>query len=660
MSYYNPQQYISIPHFDSPMKSDNFRTFSAMQEAWNRYQQEKRLEELHPLQVENYGLRNRNLTLDNELQEKLNPLKVKSEELLNVLRDKQNTKTQQEIDFDAENNPLLLENNRLKNIGQGIDNQYGNLKNANQRIQNEQAQWGFNNLQNEYEAIKRALGGKSAAERQAELLEQEAQARIETENANRDWYNSEKDKNMMALRAGNSTSPRPNIQQTNDGKFIDPSTGDEYERKLNPNTLDFEYIWKKPTDLSKPVSPEKKYSDRTLSQQQLKNISSLSPEEFLALPEDVLKSYAQSMLSIMNTNSKFRDDVLHNRVDSAQNKYLRETLADEYNQDKAYTLYPDGAGSFLKIPVTYDKESEEGKFYEEYKKKHPIFTDMDKMLADTKYLEKEHFNSQLNNVGFYKAYDPISKTEMKKAIQGRDDFGKQQFGWSPEINKYERLAKELRNSSTSNEALIDVQQNFWHEAKEADPKVFENLKQTTLSDSNGNISRDFLAYVPLIMPAGKQGINLRSNPKMLQAVLKVAENPEEFNAMKALKQGEFQVFGNKDQDIAYLLEDLAQFVSKQHKGPKQSTGLTHANSYELSYADSEGKKRKPLGLTLPTPDKESMGTFIEDFAKYKRERNWERYVKREKKANAIENDARLAGSLTNRPSSSTWFNLLRN
>ena len=145
------------------------------------------------------------------------------------------------------------------------------------------------------------------------------------------------------------------------------------------------------------------------------------------------------------------------------------------------------------------------------------------------------------------------------------------------------------------------------------------------------------------MPAGKQGINLRSNPKMLQAVLKVAENPEEFNAMKALKQGEFKAFGNKDQDIAYLLEDLAQFVSKQHKGPKQSTGLTHANSYELSYTDSEVKKRKPLGLTLPTPDKESMGTFIEDFAKYKRERNWERYVKREKKANAIENDARLAG-----------------
>jgi len=572
------------------MKSDNFRTFSAMQEAWNRYQQEKRLEELHPLQVENYGLRNRNLTLDNELQEKLNPLKVKSEELLNTLRDKQNTKTQQEIDFDAENNPLLLENNRLKNIGQSIDNQYGNLKNANQRIQNEQAQWGFNNLQNEYRMINDVFG-KPAAVRQAELLEKEAQAMIETENANRDWYNAERDKVMMAQRAGDSTSPRPNIQQTNDGKFIDPSTGDEYERKLNPNTLDFEYVWKKPTDLSKPVSPEKKYSDRTLSQQQLKNISSLSPEEFLALPEDVLKSYAQSMLPIMNTNSKFRDDVLHNRVDSAQNKYLRETLADEYNQDKAYTLYPDGAGSFLKIPATYDKESEEGKFYEEYKKKHPIFTDMDKMLADTKYLEKEHFNSQLNNVGFYKVYDPFSKTEMKKAIQGRDDFDNQQFGWSPEINKYERLAKEIRNSSTSNEALMDMQQNFWHEAKEADPKVFENLKQTTLSDSNGNISRDFLAYIPLVMPTGKQGINLRSNPKMLQAVLKVAENPEEFNAMKALKQGEFQAFGDKDQDIAYLLEDLAQFVS--------------------------------------TPDKESMGTFIEDFANYKRKRNWERYVKRE-------------------------------
>lgn len=653
MSYYNPQQYISIPHFDSPMKSDNFRTFSAMQEAWNRYQQEKRLEELHPLQVENYGLRNRNLTLDNELQEKLNPLRVKSEELLNTLRDKQNTKTQQEIDFDAENNPLLLENNRLKNIGQGIENQYGNLRNTNQRIQNEQAQWGFNNLQNEYEAIKRAFGGKSAAELQAELLARKAQAEIETENANRDWYNAERDKVMMAQRAGDSTSPRPNIQQTNDGKFIDSSTGDEYERKLNPNTLDFEYIWKKPTDLNKPVSPEKKYSDRTLSQQQLKNISSVSPEEFLALPEDVLKSYAQSMLPIMNTNSKFRDDVLHNRVDSAQNKYLRETLADEYNQDKAYTLYPDGAGSFLKIPTTYDKESEEGKFYEEYKKKHPIFTDMDKMLADTKYLEKEHFNSRLNDVGFYKVYDPFSKAEMKKAIQGRDNFENNQFGWSPEISKYERLSKEIKNPSTSNAALMDVQQNFWHEAKEADPKVFENLKQTTLSDANGNVSRDFLAYVPLIMPTGKQGINLRSNPKMLQAVLKVAENPEGFNAMKALEQGDFQAFGNKDQDIAYLLEDLAQFVSKQHKGPKQSTGLTHANSYELSYTDSEGKKRKPLGLTLPTPDKESMGTFIEDFAKYKRERNWERYVKREKTANAIENDARLAGSLTNRPSSST-------
>ena len=217
MSYYNPQQYISIPHFDSPMKSDNFRTFSAMQEAWNRYQQEKRLEELHPLQVENYGLRNRNLTLDNELQEKLNPLKVKSEELLNVLRDKQNTKTQQEIDFDAENNPLLLENNRLKNIGQSIDNQYGNLKNANQRIQNEQAQWGFNNLQNEYKMINDVFG-KPAAVRQAELLEQEAQARIETENANRDWYNAERDKVMMAQRAGDS---QPNTDQSYNRNTLD-------------------------------------------------------------------------------------------------------------------------------------------------------------------------------------------------------------------------------------------------------------------------------------------------------------------------------------------------------------------------------------------------------------------------------------------------------
>ena len=130
--------------------------------------------------------------------------------------------------------------------------------------------------------------------------------------------------------------------------------------------------------------------------------------------------------------------------------------------------------------------------------------------------------------------------------------------------------------------------------------------------------------------------------------------------MKALEQEEFKAFGNKDQDIAYLLEDLAQFVSKQHKGPKQSTGLTHADSYELSYTDNDGKKRKSLGITLPMPDKESMGNFIEDFAKYKRERNWERYVKREDRANAIENDARLAGSLTNRPHSSSWFNLLRN
>ena len=601
MSYYNPQQYISIPHFDSPMKSDNFRTFSAMQEAWNRYQQEKRLEELHPLQVENYGLRNRNLTLDNELQEKLNPLKVKSEELLNVLRDKQNTKTQQEIDFDAENNPLLLENNRLKNIGQSIDNQYGNLKNANQRIQNEQAQWGFNNLQNEYEAIKRALGGKSAAERQAELLEQEYQARIDKENANRDWILSEMNKNAMAQRASNSQ----------------PSTDQSYNR----NTLD---VNNRPTEEAS-VNDGNKHLKEYNEILNASNIDKIDPTKLDATIKNYISRVIDDPDGVEATRlMSSKDDVL-----TPAQRMAKQQILKDYSLGTSYAVIKDPfTGTPIVINPNADPNSSEGKRLAALKSRvNPL--EYQAAIAPTNLTDAPYIlNSKLKDNGIVKVFDPETGDYVEKSIPNRGT------GYSASVRKLDRVTTALSRSSAVD--IAGKTANLLSDLKEADGDYYKKLVSTFNDSEHGNLSKKVFTNVSLVLSTGQNGLNLKSAPAITKLLYEICNNPEEFQSEKALKAGLGKVFGNQDQAVIEQLEDVIQNTVKAYKGPKGNTVLSYADSIALT-----DKAGKPLGVVMPKYNSADVQAEFQDMRNNIYNNNVDRYSKRKKMSLDIDEDFKM-------------------
>ena len=601
MSYYNPQQYISIPHFDSPMKSDNFRTFSAMQEAWNRYQQEKRLEELHPLQVENYGLRNRNLTLDNELQEKLNPLKVKSEELLNVLRDKQNTKTQQEIDFNAENNPLLLENNRLKNIGQGIDNQYGILKNANQRIQNDQAQWGFNNLQNEYEAIKRAFGGKSATELQAELLARKAQAEIETENANRDWYNSEKDKNAMALRASNSQ----------------PSTDQSYNR----NTLD---VNNRPTEEAS-VNDDNKHLKEYNEILNASNIDKVDPTKLDATIKNYISRVMDDPDGVEATNlMSHKDDVL-----TPAQRMAKQQILKEYSLGTSYAVIKDPlTGTPIAINPNADPNSSEGKRLAALKSRvNPL--EYQAAIAPTNLTDAPYMlNSKLKDNGIVKVFDPETGDYVEKSIPNRGT------GYSASVRKLDQVTTALSRSSAVD--IAGKTANLLSDLKEADGDYYKKLVSTFNDSEHGNLSKKVFTNVSLVLSTGQNGLNLKSAPAITKLLYEICNNPEEFQSEKALKAGLGKVFGNQDQAVIEQLEDVIQNTVKAYKGPKGNTVLSYADSIALT-----DKTGKPLGVVMPKYNSADVQAEFQDMRNNIYNNNVDRYSKRKKMSLDIDEDFKM-------------------
>lgn len=598
MSYYNPQQYISIPHFDSPMKSDNFRTFSAMQEAWNRYQQEKRLEELHPLQVENYGLRNRNLTLDNELQEKLNPLKVKSEELLNVLRDKQNTKTQQEIDFDAENNPLLLENNRLKNIGQSIDNQYGNLKNANQRIQNEQAQWGFNNLQNEYEAIKRAFGGKSAAELQAELLARKVQAEIETENANRDWYNSERDKNAMALRAGDS---QPNVNQS-----------------YNRNTLD---VNNRPTEEAS-VNDDNKHLKEYNEILNASNIDKVDPTKLDAIIKNYISRVMDDPDGVEATRlMSSKDDAL-----TPVQRMAKQQILKDYSLGTSYAVIKDPlTGTPIAINPNADPNSSEGKRLAALKSRvNPL--EYQAAIAPTNLTDAPYMlNSKLKDNGIVKVFDPETGDYVEKSIPNRGT------GYSASVRKLDQVTTALSRSSAVD--IAGKTANLLSDLKEADGDYYKKLVSTFNDSEHGNLSKKVFTNVSLVLGTGSNGLNLKSAPAITKLLYEICNNPEEFQSEKALKAGLGKVFGNQDQAVIEQLEDVIQNTVKAYKGPKGNTVLSYADSVALT-----DKTGKPLGVVMPKYDSADVQAEFQDMRNNIYNSNVDRYSKRKNIAKAMSLD----------------------
>ena len=598
MSYYNPQQYISIPHFDTPMKSDNFRTFSAMQEAWNRYQQEKRLEELHPLQVENYGLRNRNLTLDNELQEKLNPLKVKSEELLNVLRDKQNTQTQQEIDFNAENNPLLLENNRLKNIGQGIENQYGNLRNTNQRIQNEQAQWGFNNLQNEYEAIKRAFGGKSAAELQAELLARKAQAEIETENANRGWILSEMNKNAMAQRASNTQ----------------PSAG----QSSNRNTLDVNNRPTEEASVNDGNNHLKEYNEILNAS----NIDKIDPTKLDA----TIKNYISRVIDDPDGEEATRlmsskDDVL-----TPAQRMAKQQILKDYSLGTSYAVIKD---PFTSTPIVInpnaDPNSSEGKRLAELKSRvNPL--EYQAAIAPTNLTDAPYIlNSKLKDNGIVKVFDPETGDYIEKSIPNRGT------GYSASVRKLDQVTTALSRSSAMD--IAGKTANLLSDLKEADGEQYKKLVSTFNDSEHGNLSKKVFTNVSLVLGTGPNGLNLKSAPAITKLLYEICNNPEEFQSEKALKAGLGKVFGNQDQAVIEQLEDVIQNTVKAYKGPKGNTVLSYADSVALT-----DKTGKPLGVVMPKYNSADVQAEFQDMRNNIYNSNVDRYSKRKNIAKAMSLD----------------------
>lgn len=600
MSYYNPQQYISIPHFDSPMKSDNFRTFSAMQEAWNRYQQEKRLEELHPLQVENYGLRNRNLTLDNELQEKLNPLKVKSEELLNVLRDKQNTKTQQEIDFDAENNPLLLENNRLKNIGQGIENQYGNLKNANQRIQNEQAQWGFNNLQNEYKMINDVFG-KPAAVRQAELLEQEAQARIETENANRDWYNAEVNKIAMALRAGNS---QPDVNQS-----------------YNRNTLD---VNNRPTEEASVNDGNKHLKEYN----EILNASNIDKIDSTKL-DATIKNYISRVIDDPDGEEATRlmsskDDVL-----TPAQRMAKQQILKDYSLGTSYAVIKDPfTGTPIVINPNADPNSSEGKRLAALKSRvNPL--EYQAAIAPTNLTDAPYIlNSKLKDNGIVKVFDPETGDYTEKNIPNRGT------GYSASVRKLDQVTTALSRFDAL--SIAGKTANLLSDLKEADGEHYKKLVSTFNDSEHGNLSKKVFTNVSLVLGTGQNGLNLKSAPAITKLLYEICNNPEEFQSEKALKAGLGKVFGSNDQAVIEQLEDVIQNTVKTYKGPKGNTVLSYADSVSLT-----DKAGKPLGVVMPKYNSADVQAEFQDMRNNIYNNNVDRYSKRKKMSLDIDEDFKM-------------------
>ena len=597
MSYYNSQQYISIPHFDSPMESDNFRTFSAMQEAWNRYQQEKRLEELHPLQVENYGLRNRNLTLDNELQEKLNPLKVKSEELLNVLRDKQNTKTQQEIDFDAENNPLLLENNRLKNIGQGIENQYGNLRNTHQRIQNDQAQWGFNNLQNEYKMINDVFG-KPAAVRQAELLEKEAQAEIETENANRDWYNAERDKVMMAQRASNT---QPNTDQS-----------------YNRNTLD---VNNRPTEEASVDKNGKnliQFSD-ILEAKDLKDVPQATIDAVVNRYVSDISDNPNGSEAIKLMSSK--DDVL-----TPVQRMAKQQILKEYSLGTPYAVIKDPfTGTPIIINPNADPNTSEGKRLAALKSRvNPL--EYEAAIAPINLTDAPYMlNSKLKDSGIVKVFDPETGDYTEKNIPNRGT------GYSASVRKLDQVTTALSRSDAL--SIAGKTANLLSDLKEADGEHYKKLVSTFNDSEHGNLSKKVFTNVSLVLGTGQNGLNLKSAPAITKLLYEICNNPEEFQSEKALKAGLGKVFGSNDQAVIEQLEDVIQNTVKTYKGPKGNTVLSYADS--ISLTDKAGK---PLGVVMPKYNSADVQAEFQDMRNNIYNNNVDRYSKRKNIAKAMSLD----------------------
>ena len=597
MSYYNPQQYISIPHFDSPMKSDNFRTFSAMQEAWNRYQQEKRLEELHPLQVENYGLRNRNLTLDNELQEKLNPLKVKSEELLNTLRDKQNTKTQQEIDFDAENNPLLLENNRLKNIGQSIDNQYGNLRNTHQRIQNDQAQWGFNNLQNEYKMINDVFG-KPAAVRQAELLEKEAQARIETENANRDWYNSERDKNAMALRASNS---QPNTVNSYNGNIMEVNNKPAEEASVNDDNKHL-----------------KEYNEILNAS----NIDKVDPTKLDATIRNYISRVMDDSDGVEATDlmSK-KDDVL-----TPVQRMAKQQILKEYSLGTPYAVIKDPfTGTPIIINPNADPNTSEGKRLAALKSRvNPL--EYEAAIAPINLTDAPYMlNSKLKDSGIVKVFDPETGDYTEKNIPNRGT------GYSASVRKLDQVTTALSRSDAL--SIAGKTANLLSDLKEADGDYYKKLVSTFNDSEHGNLSKKVFTNVSLVLGTGQNGLNLKSAPAITKLLYEICNNPEEFQSEKALKAGLGKVFGNQDQAVIEQLEDVIQNTVKTYKGPKGNTVLSYADSVALT-----DKTGKPLGVVMPKYNSADVQAEFQDMRNNIYNNNVDRYSKRKNIAKAMSLD----------------------
>jgi hypothetical protein len=583
------------------MKSDNFRTFSAMQEAWNRYQQEKRLEELHPLQVENYGLRNRNLTLDNELQEKLNPLKVKSEELLNVLRDKQNTKTQQEIDFDAENNPLLLENNRLKNIGQSIDNQYGNLKNANQRLQNEQAQWGFNNLQNEYEAIKRAFGGKSAAELQAELLARKAQAEIETENANRDWYNAEVNKIAMAQRAGDSQA----------------NTGNSYTR----NTLD---VNNRPTEEAS-VNGDNKHLKEYNEILNASNIDKVDPTKLDATIKNYISRVMDDPDGVEATNlMSNKDDVL-----TPAQRMAKQQILKEYSLGTSYAVIKDPlTGTPIAINPNADPNSSEGKRLAALKSRvNPL--EYQAAIAPTNLTDAPYMlNSKLKDNGIVKVFDPETGDYVEKSIPNRGT------GYSASVRKLDQVTTALSRSSAVD--IAGKTANLLSDLKEADGDYYKKLVSTFNDSEHGNLSKKVFTNVSLVLSTGQNGLNLKSAPAITKLLYEICNNPEEFQSEKALKAGLGKVFGNKDQEVVDQLGEIIYSTIKSYKGPKGNTVLSYADSVELK--DRDGKS---LNIVMPKYNSADVQAEFQDMRNNIYNNNVDRYSKRKKMSLDIDEDFKM-------------------
>lgn len=440
--------------------------------------------------------------------------------------------------------------------------------------------------------------GKPAAVRQAELLEQEAQARIDKENANRDWYNAEVNKIAMAQRAGDS---QPNVNQS-----------------YNRNTLDVD---NRPTEEAS-VNDDNKHLKEYNEILNASNIDKVDPTKLDATIKNYISRIMDDLDGVEATNLMSRkDDVL-----TPVQRMAKQQILKEYSLGTSYAIIKDPlTGTPIAINPNADPNSPEGKRLATLKSRvNPL--EYEAAIAPTNLTDAAYIlNSKLKDSGIVKVFDPETGDYVEKSIPNRGT------GYSASVRKLDQVTTALNRSDAL--SIADKTANLLSDLKEADGEQYKKLISTFNDSEHGNLSKKVFTNVSLVLGTGPNGLNLKSAPAITKLLYEICNNPEEFQSEKALKTGLGKVFGNQDQAVIEQLEDVIQNTVKAYKGPKGNTVLSYADSVALT-----DKTGKPLGVVMPKYDSADVRAEFQDMRNNIYNSNVDRYSKRKNIAKAMSLD----------------------